>query len=129
LRYDTVCFGFPRPRFLKPWLIQPESHAFKFLDGGVLKGYAMVRRATQGFKVCPLFADSPEIATELYKACLNAVPGQSLFIDIPMANTNASQLISQFNTNFVFECARMYYGKPPDIPMEKIYGLTTLELG
>jgi len=30
---------------------------------------------------------------------------------------------------YVFECARMYYGKPPVVELDKIFGLTTFEVG
>jgi hypothetical protein len=29
----------------------------------------------------------------------------------------------------VFRCARMYLGEPPELPWERIFGITTLELG
>jgi hypothetical protein len=29
----------------------------------------------------------------------------------------------------VFETARMYTGEPPPLPMQRLYGITTFELG
>jgi hypothetical protein len=29
----------------------------------------------------------------------------------------------------VFETARMYTGEPPGVPVERVYGVTTFELG
>ena len=127
--YDLQCFGFERPQFMKPWIKLPESYTFKFVENGEIKGFAVLRKATKGYKICPLFADDPTIATELYKACLNAVPGEPVYLDIPVINQAAVELTKAFNTTYVFECARMYYGKPPEIAVDKIFGITTFELG
>jgi GNAT superfamily N-acetyltransferase len=129
LAYDKQCFGFSRPRFLLPWLNMSGIKTFKFVDNGVLKGFTIIRKAGTGYKICPLFADNAMVAEELYKACLNAVPGEPLYIDIPVVNAAAVELVKKYNTNYVFECARMYYGKPQDMAIEKVFGITTFELG
>ncbi len=129
LAYDKECFGFARPQFLKPWLQIEGNKTFKFLQDGKLKGFAMVRRLKEGYKVCPLFADNAAIAEELYKACLNAAIGSSLIMDIPVTNTEAVNLMKKYDANYIFECARMYHGTPPDLPINKIFGITTFELG
>lgn len=129
LEYDETCFGAPRDRFLKYWIDLPDSQFFTWFEGGFLKGYAIIRKAYEGFKVCPLFADNPEIAEELFKACLNAVNGQKLYIDVPETQHQAVSMVDHFGGKYVFECARMYHGTPPSVPMEKIFGLTTFEIG
>ena len=129
LNYDKQCFGFPRPQFLIPWLKQSTAKTFKYSDNEKLKGFAVIRKANKGYKVCPLFAYNAEIAEELYKACLNSVTGEPLYIDIPMINQNADALIKKYNTTYVFECARMYYGNPPELEINKVFGITTFELG
>jgi GNAT superfamily N-acetyltransferase len=129
LEYDRRCFGFYRPQFLKPWLQMPEVKTFQYIENSRLKGFAVLRKATKGFKICPLFADTAIVAEALYKACLNAVPGQPVYLDIPVSNPAAVALTKKFNTTYVFECARMYYGKAPEVALDKIFGVTTFELG
>lgn len=129
LEYDSKCFGFARSQFLLPWLSMPGNKTFKYVEGNELKGFAIVRKAYTGYKICPLFADSPIIAEELYKACLNAVIGEQLYIDIPVANAGAVELVQKYKAVYVFECARMYYGTPPAIPIGKVFGITSFELG
>ena len=129
LNYDKQCFGFSRPQFMKSWLKLPDNKTFKYTKDDQLKGFAIVRKADKGYKVCPLFTDNEMIAEELYKACLNSVQGESLFLDIPVINKGAVNLIKKYNANYVFECARMYYGTPPDIDINKVFGITTFELG
>ena len=129
LKYDKQCFGFSRPQFLKPWLRLPGNITFKYVEDNKLKGFAIVRKAIKGYKVCPLFADNEVIAEELYKACLNSVTGEPLYLDIPVTNSKAVELIKKYNAVYVFECARMYYGKPPVVELNKVFGLTTFEIG
>jgi GNAT superfamily N-acetyltransferase len=129
LEYDKQCFGLSRPQFLKPWIELPGNKTFKYVDNGKLKGFVIVRKAIKGYKVCPLFADNEIIAEELYKACLNSVVGEPLYLDIPVTNPKAVELIKKYNAVYIFECARMYYGKPPVVDLDKIFGLTTFEIG
>lgn len=129
LTYDTSCFGVLREQFLESWLFIPESKTFKYVEDGQLKGYAMIRKANVGYKVCPLFADSPEIAEALYEACLTAAGDASIYIDIPMINKEAILMVKKYDASYVFECARMYYGEPPKMEIAKVFGITTFELG
>jgi len=129
LEYDKQCFGFSRPQFLIPWLKQPDVKTFKYSNNGKLEGFAIIRKANKGYKICPLFADNSTIAEELYKACLNSVVGKPLYLDIPVINSDAVALTQKYNTTYVFECARMYYGKAPNIEINKVFGITTFELG
>jgi len=129
LEYDKQGFGFSRPQFLIPLLKQPDVKTFKYSNNGKLEGFAIIRKANKGYKICPLFADNSTIAEELYKACLNSVVGKPLYLDIPVINSDAVALTQKYNTTYVFECARMYYGKAPNIEIDKVFGITTFELG
>jgi GNAT superfamily N-acetyltransferase len=129
LVYDKQCFGFSRPQFIKPWLKLPNNKTFKYIEHEKLKGYAIVRKAKIGYKICPLFADNEKIAEELYKAALNSVVGEPLYLDIPVINQAVIHLTKKYNMKYIFECARMYYGKAPIVEIDKIFGITTFELG
>lgn len=127
--YDRTCFGFDRRKFLERWLLDSEAKAFQYVDGGHLSGYAVIRKTGNGFKIGPLFADSLPVARELYRACLSVAPGRNVYLDIPMKNGAAAALAEEFGARYVFECARMYYGREPDHMLEKVFGITTFELG
>jgi GNAT superfamily N-acetyltransferase len=129
LAYDTQCFGVPRPQFLKPWLKLPESHGFMYAKEARIKGYALMRKAGNGYKIGPLFADNYTIAEALYRACLNAASGEEVFLDIPTNNPDAIALVQKYNATYGFECARMYHGTPPNRSWNKVFGITTFELG
>ena len=129
LRLDLECFGFERETFLKLWMNQPGAVAYTHKTDGILKGFALIRPLRNGFKVSPLFANVRAVATELYKACLNTHPGKFIVIDIPRNNPEALKLVEQFNAEYTFECARMYYGQPPANNWNKVFGISSFELG
>lgn len=129
LAYDKACFGFNRQAFLKAWLQIPEKYTFKFKEDGQIKGFAILRQATTGYKIGPLFANNSFIAEELYKSCLNEVPGEAVYFDIPMINESAVQIVKKYEAKYVFECGRMYYGTPPPFNKDRVFGITTFELG
>lgn len=128
-KYDLNCFGYNRNAFLKNWLSISESKSFKFVKNDNLKGYTVIRKVNNGYKIGPLFADTDKIAEELLKACLNSAIGASIFFDIPVINKGALNLVKKYNAKYTFECARMYYGDFPKVDTCKIYGITTFELG
>lgn len=129
LELDKKCFGFSRPQFMLPWLKMEGSKTFKYVEAEELKGFAIVRKAGIGYKICPLFAESEAVAEELYKACMSSIAGEQIYLDIPETNQSAQRLVEKYNANYVFECARMYRGEPPAIAIEKVFGITTFELG
>ncbi|MDT7833066.1 GNAT family N-acetyltransferase [Flavobacteriaceae bacterium S356] len=129
LSYDIQCFGVSRSKFLQSWLFMPESHTFKYVKSGELKGFAIIRKASTGYKICPLFADNLTIAEALYQACLNVAVNEPVYIDVPVINKEAIDLIRKYQATYVFECARMYYGESPKMEINKVFGITTFELG
>jgi GNAT superfamily N-acetyltransferase len=130
LALDGKCFGFERAEFLALWINQPNAKTFKYVAQGNLQGFAIIRKCVKGYKVCPLFANNYTVAEALYKACLSSLPdGEMLFLDIPLSNPDAVTLVRNFGGEYVFECARMYYGTPPQMAVENVFGLTSFELG
>lgn len=129
LHYDQQCFGFQRPQFLIPWMNLPGTVSFKYMADKELQGFAILRKAYEGYKICPLFADTEQVAGFLYQSCLNAAIGEKVFLDIPVTNPSAVNLTRKYQATYVFECARMYHGKAPEAALNKIYGVTTFELG
>ncbi len=129
VKYDTTCFGFNRAPFLKGWLSMPESKALLYKKDNKIEGYAVIRKAELGYKIGPLFADNEFIADELFKACASIAPNNPIFLDIPVINLNAISLVKKYGGKYVFECARMYYGKAPSSAINQVYGITTFELG
>lgn len=126
---DLECFGFARPDFLRAWLAQPDARSFVYRNASGFQGFTLMRKTQVGYKIGPLFAASLEVAKDLYEACLDSARGEPVYLDIPVSNPDAISLVREYGAEYVFECARMYYGSPPDVPIQKIFGITTFELG
>ena len=127
--YDQAHFPAQRSEFLKLWIEYPESHANAVIRDGELAGFAVLRPCRSGFKIGPLFADDLEAAKSLYQRLSSQVPGEPIFLDIPEDNPSAVSLVNEQGMTQVFGCAKMYYGSAPALPIHKIFGVTTFELG
>jgi ribosomal protein S18 acetylase RimI-like enzyme len=128
-RYDAAHFPAPRERFLKAWITQPDSRALGALPDGTLRGYGVIRRCRNGFKIGPLFAADEDTAEALFRCLGDMAPGEPIFLDVPENNPQAMALARRHGLHEVFGCARMYYGPPPVLPYAEIFGVTTFELG
>jgi GNAT superfamily N-acetyltransferase len=129
-QYDRQCFPVERPQFLHCWFSSPSSVRLGYLVHNQLKGYGVIRKCYSGYKIGPLFADNPEIADQLYsQLALEAKEGAPFFLDVPEANPEALSMVKKYNMKEVFATTRMYSQGKPDMALEKIYGVTTFELG
>jgi len=129
LAYDRIMFPARRSSFLKYWIRQPEGAALGCLENGRLSGYGVIRKCRQGYKIGPLFADDEETAETLFAALTGTLDGQEFFLDIPEPNRGAQRLVQRHALTGVFETARMYRGAAPSLPLPKIFGVTSFELG
>lgn len=129
LAYDNACFPAPRPTFLQQWITQSDSLALGTQHNEKLTGFGVIRRCGNGFKIGPLFADSAEIAEQLFIHLSAFAPDEPVFLDVPENNETAMALARKYKMEEVFGCARMYMGNKPELADNKIFGVTTFELG
>jgi ribosomal protein S18 acetylase RimI-like enzyme len=127
--FDKSCFGVLRTKFLSQWLFSENAKTFLFKEGNTICGYAVIRKCINGFKIGPLFAENENIARALYECCLNSAIDQTVYLDVPCSNMQAMQLVKDYNASYVFECARMYHGTPPKTLSDRVFGITSFELG
>lgn len=129
-RYDRQCFPAARSTFLDVWLNQPGSTALAWSENNTVRGYGVIRRCREGWKVGPLFADNREIAESLLLALSREVASEEpVYLDVPETNTEAVRLAADSGMCEVFSTARMYNRYLPDIVTDRIFGVTTFELG
>ncbi len=129
LAYDRTCFPTARPQFLSGWIAQPDALAIGYQQNGELRGYGVVRRCGEGCKIGPLFADDAQVAEALYARLAGFAVGGPLFLDAPENNPAAMTLVARHDMVEVFGCARMYLGQAPAVAHERVFGVTTFELG
>jgi hypothetical protein len=128
--YDRSVLLADRQGFLKAWITQPQGRAIGVLRDDRLAGYGVIRPARIGFKIGPLFADDPALAEALFNGLVAHVPsGSTFYLDVPEANRAAVALAEHRGMSVVFETARMYSGQAPDVPVHRLFGVTTFELG
>jgi Acetyltransferase (GNAT) domain len=127
---DREVFPAARPAFLRQWLTLPASRALAAFDEGAVTGYGVIRACREGHKIGPLVADNERAAQGLFHALLSRVdPDAPVFLDIPEVNRSAVSLAKRNSMTPVFETARMYNRGEPSLRLEKVYGITTFELG
>ena len=129
LRYDAGIFPADRWRFLETWLGMPGATGLASLQDGRLTGYGVARPCRIWFKIGPLFADDEATAERLLGGLVGSIGDEPFFLDIPETNEGARRLVEQFGMSPVFETARMYTGDAPAEPVDRIFGVTTFELG
>ncbi|MGV1755726.1 GNAT family N-acetyltransferase [Rhizobium sp. P44RR-XXIV] len=130
LQYDATIFPGLRHSFIRVWCDAPERRKSFMVGGGSrVRGYGTIRRCFHGYKVGPLFANKPEIARALLARLAAEAKGAPIYLDVPVDNLHAVRLAEEFGLSPVFETARMYRGQAPEIPLDRVFGVTTLELG
>ena len=128
--YDTSVFSVSRAKFLEKWIKIPESQTLVAYDGDKLKGYGVLSKTNEGYKVAPLFADDIEIAKKILEGLITCIKtNERIFIDIPDINVSGESLIKHYGFSRGFSVLRMYKGKTPNFDNQKMFGLTTLEIG
>ncbi|MEU6227942.1 GNAT family N-acetyltransferase [Streptomyces sp. NPDC047042] len=137
--YDAGCTPADRPRFLQYWLTAPGHRAFVreadadgSADGSAnraLTGYGVVRPGRDAHRIGPLFADTADDARALFAALTGEAAGADVAIDVPETNAAAVAMVEEAGFTPSFETARMYTGPVREFARERVFGVTTLELG
>ncbi|MGB8615114.1 MAG: GNAT family N-acetyltransferase, partial [Pseudolabrys sp.] len=96
---------------------------------GRLAAWGVMRPCRKGYKVGPLVADDRAAAEAVLGALLTRAGGGEIFLDVPSVNRDAIALAQDLGLAPVFETARMYTGDIPPLALERVFGVTTLELG
>jgi GNAT superfamily N-acetyltransferase len=127
--YDATVFPAPRAAFLRRWIEAPGHVGRALLRDGRLAGWGVIRPCRRGHKVGPLFADDRGAAEAVLTALLASISEDEIFLDVPAMNRDAVALAQDFGLAPVFETARMYTGAIPKLQLDRVFGVTTFELG
>ena len=130
--YDAAVVTAPRAAFLRAWLTLPGHVALAAAGPGPdapVAGLGVLRPCRDGTKIGPLFAADAATARALFAALAERAPAGPLFLDVPEPNAEGAAIAREAGMEPVFETARMYTGAPPAIPLDRVFGVTTFELG
>lgn len=127
--YDRACFPAERSAFLGRWVNAPGHTAYLRVREGRLTGYGVIRPSQDGYRIGPLFADTGADARALFDALVAGKRGASVAVDIPQAHQEATELALGRGLSPSFQTVRMYTGPIRGTALDRIYGVTSLELG
>jgi GNAT superfamily N-acetyltransferase len=126
---DANVFPAPRTAFLRAWIGTAGHVGRALMRDGALAGWGVIRPCRTGHKIGPLVADDRATAEAVLAALLASVGGGEVFLDVPAINRDAVALAQGLGLAPVFETARMYTGAIPPLRLERVFGVTTFELG
>ena len=128
--FDRPFFPDDRSAFIRQWICQPGAIGLAMTEKGKLSGCGLIRECRTGWKIGPLFAGTPAQAEQLFDALASLVPpGSDIFLDVPEPNGHGLELAKSRGMNPCFETARMYTGPFPELPLDRIFGITSFEVG
>jgi len=127
-RDDTTVFPAARPTFLNTWIAAPGHVGRALIRDRRLVAWGVIRPCRTGRKIGPLIADDRDAAEAVFAALVRPAGGQ-VFLDVPQPNGAAVALATAHGLAPVFETARMYCGLIRSVSLERVYGVTTFELG
>jgi GNAT acetyltransferase-like protein/acetyltransferase (GNAT) family protein len=126
---DRTVFPAARSAFLRAWLGAPGHVGRALMRDGRLAAWGVIRPCRTGRKIGPLVADDRAAAEAVLAALLASAGGGEVFLDVPSPNRDAVALAQDLGLAPVFETARMYTGAIAPLRLERVFGVTTFELG
>jgi len=126
---DATVFPAPRENFLRAWIGASGHTGRALMRDGALAAWGVIRPCRAGFKIGPLVADDRAAAEAVFDALIAHAGGGEVFLDVPEPNRDAVALAASRGLQPVFETARMYTGAVRDVALQRIFGVTTFELG
>ncbi|WGR74502.1 MULTISPECIES: GNAT family N-acetyltransferase [unclassified Bradyrhizobium] len=126
---DATVFPAPRRAFLRAWIDAPGHIGRALMRDGRLAAWGVIRPCRTGRKIGPLVADDRAGADTILRALLASAGSGEVFLDVPAINGEAVALAESFGLTPVFETARMYTGPIRPLQLDRIFGVTSFELG
>lgn len=126
---DATVFPAPRSAFLRAWISTAGHVGRAVIRDGKPAAWGVIRPCRTGCKIGPLVADDRAAAEAVVQALLARADGSEVFLDVPAINREAVALAESLGLKPVFETARMYTGTIPPLRLDRIFGVTSFELG
>jgi len=126
---DATVFPAPRSAFLRAWIGTSGHVGRALLRDGKLAAWGVIRPCRTGRKIGPLVADDRTAAEAMVQALLESANGGEIFLDVPAVNREAIALAESLGLKPVFETARMYTGPIAPLRIDRVFGVTSFELG
>ncbi|EDV19955.1 hypothetical protein TrispH2_009743 [Trichoplax sp. H2] len=130
LEYDARHSPDRRKYFLAACLNVGTDRAFVYLDSNRdIQGFGAIRKAVDGYKIAPLYAQSMDIAERLIYGLTATFENCKVMIDIPTPNESAMKLIEKLQLQATLNTVRMYLNRPFTYDVNSVYAVSSLEIG
>ncbi|MCK1733551.1 GNAT family N-acetyltransferase [Bradyrhizobium sp. 138] len=126
---DATVFPARRSAFLRAWINTSGHVGRALMRDGKLKAWGVIRPCRTGHKIGPLVADDRAAAETIVQALLAGADISEVFLDVPAVNREAIALAEALGLKPVFETARMYTGPIAPLRIDRVFGVTSFELG
>ncbi|MFB6450427.1 GNAT family N-acetyltransferase [Bradyrhizobium tunisiense] len=126
---DASVFPARRSAFLRAWINTPDHLGRALVRDGKLAAWGVIRPCRTGHKIGPLVADDRAAAEAIVQALLASANIGEVFLDVPAVNPEAIALAEALGLKPVFETARMYTGPIAPLRIDRVFGVTSFELG
>lgn len=126
---DATVFPAARSAFLRAWINTPGHLGRALLCDGKLAAWGVIRPCRTGHKIGPLVADDRAAAEAIVQALLASASCCEIILDIPAVNREGIALAEFLGLKPTFETARMYTGPIPSLRLDRVFGVTSFELG
>ncbi|MBC9879561.1 GNAT family N-acetyltransferase [Bradyrhizobium sp. INPA01-394B] len=126
---DATVFPASRSAFLRAWINSPGHVGCALLRDGTLAAWGVIRPCRTGRKIGPLVADDRAAAEAVLQALLASSGSNEIVLDIPALNRDAIALAESVGLKPTFETARMYTGPIRSLRLDRVFGVTSFELG
>jgi GNAT superfamily N-acetyltransferase len=122
-------FPAPRTAFPRAWISARGHIGRALMRDGKLAAWGVIRPCRRGHKIGPMVADDRAAAEAVLAALVAAAGADEVILDVPSVNRDALALAQGHGLAPVFETARMYTGAIRPLLLERVFGVTTFELG
>lgn len=126
---DASVFPARRSAFLRAWISTSGHVGRALVRDGKLAAWGVIRPCRTGHKIGPLVGDDRAAAEAIVQALLASAGIGEIFLDVPAVNPEAIALAEALGLKPVFETARMYTGPIAPPRIERVFGVTSFELG
>ncbi|MFB6463780.1 GNAT family N-acetyltransferase [Bradyrhizobium tunisiense] len=126
---DASVFPARRSAFLRAWINTPGHLGRALVRDGKLAAWGVIRPCRTGHKIGPLVADDRAAAEAIVQALFASANIGEVFLDVPAVSPEAIALAEALGLKPVFETARMYTGPIAPLRIDRVFGVTSFELG
>ncbi|MCF2857737.1 GNAT family N-acetyltransferase [Pseudoalteromonas sp. SMS1] len=131
--FEAPFFPADRKRFNQQWRIQSNAHALVINTPDGITGYGVIRACECGYKIGPLYAenqvDAKALVGALIARAVDSDKADTVYLDVPECNQEAVSMAKSLGMSIAFETARMYTKSAPSLPLHRMFGVASFEIG